>query len=178
MFILAGANEAVAGGDEEELRAVLTEALRLLSLALLPCHRHETPSLFEVGWCAELLGGLERNLLSVEVECPALNAAPGSLSPEETALIKAAAAAVAAKIGREVPAAAPTVALLRGRAVKVRIAPTAGPATSAGWPRVEVRQQPAHSVHSSRRSLSHVHHQTCSSSIMFITRWSAGGRAV
>ena len=53
--------------SEEALRAVLAEGLRLLNVALLPCHRGAAEPLFELEWCAMLLGGLDRNLLSVEV---------------------------------------------------------------------------------------------------------------
>ena len=59
-------------GSEAALRPLVQEAVRLLDLALLPCHRRETPALFAVDRCARLLGGFESNLLSVEIECPAI----------------------------------------------------------------------------------------------------------
>lgn len=46
--------------------------MRLLGLALLPCHRGEATELFNVDRCARMLGAFESNLLSVEVECPAI----------------------------------------------------------------------------------------------------------
>jgi hypothetical protein len=53
-------------------QSIVEEAARLLDLALLPCHRREAGELFTVERCARMLGGFESNLLSVEVECPAL----------------------------------------------------------------------------------------------------------
>jgi hypothetical protein len=64
---------AVPGrGSEAELRPLVAEAARLLDLALLPCHRREIPALFSVDRFAQLLGGFESNLMSVEIECPAI----------------------------------------------------------------------------------------------------------
>ena len=54
------------------MRYIVKEAARLLDLALLPCHRREAPELFNVERCARMLGAFESNLLSVEVECPAI----------------------------------------------------------------------------------------------------------
>ena len=54
------------------MRHIVKEAVRLLDLALLPCHRREVPELFDVERCARMLGAFESNLLSVEVECPAI----------------------------------------------------------------------------------------------------------
>lgn len=54
------------------MRHIVKEAARLLDLALLPCHRREAPELFDVERCARMLGAFESNLLSVEVECPAI----------------------------------------------------------------------------------------------------------
>ena len=58
--------------EEAQLRHIVKEAARLLDLALLPCHRREAPGLFDVERCARMLGAFESNLLSVEVECPAI----------------------------------------------------------------------------------------------------------
>ena len=61
-----------ADTTEAQLKQIVKEAVRLLDLALLPCHRREAPELFDVERCARLLGAFESNLLSVEVECPAI----------------------------------------------------------------------------------------------------------
>lgn len=62
----------LAGTDKAQLRHIVKEAVRLLDLALLPCHRREALELFDVERCARMLGAFESNLLSVEVECPAI----------------------------------------------------------------------------------------------------------
>ena len=54
------------------MRHIVKEAVRLLDLALLPCHQREVPELFDTERCARMLGAFESNLLSVEVECPAI----------------------------------------------------------------------------------------------------------
>eukprot|EP01052_Picozoa_sp_SAG31_P022675 SAG31_NODE_1815_length_7210_cov_7.167628_10_plen_460_part_00 len=137
----------------QQLKGVLEESLRLLHLALLPCHRNAAKPLFDVDWCAQLLGGLERNLLSVEIECPALrfSAGDGTLDRTEMELLRKAAAAVAAKSSdscREKSAESnPSVDAsndeqpLDDRADRADVqcvtAASRAAATSAGWPTAE-----------------------------------------